>query len=601
MGINIRKKSFPFQSKLLITLICTSIIIACYIGFISYGLATEKVLDMSIKLSENNADATADRVENYITRFNSWTTHITRLPELRALAGDEQLSSAQLKNTSMTIQNLVDSASADGIELAQINVYFTNGQSYLFTDSYEYPYHNFDSCVSYCQELGLSDSDYANPAWLSSVPLKRKTGELCSGLLHARFLYDPVTMEKIGIMVSGVYEDILCDSYTELSDKAFIIDRNGIVLSSHNKSSIGILCKNKSILGLLPSTINNYASATYKNQNNNSVLVSFRPVMGNAACLVSTFDFYSNLRKQEMKSYIQSLLLLIVAGILGSVIISTFLSRTLSRSIRSLTKFLKSVYSGNTGERFKTNSYDEVAYLGARVNDMLDRIQRSEKDREADMKANQLLEFQLMQSQINPHLLYNTLDSMLWTLSQKRIDDATKLLTSLSEFFKRTLSGGKAMVPLSSELDTIRHYLNIQRLARQQNISLICNIDPISLNYPIIKLILQPIVENSIIHGFSGYRNDGTIKINVVLNYGVLELTVTDNGIGLLPDKIDAINSYLHLYPPPQNICSFGLYNVHRRIIQTYGESFGVRIDSAISEYTCVTLTLPYKEELQND
>ena len=135
--------------------------------------------------------------------------------------------------------------------------------------------------------------------------------------------------------------------------------------------------------------------------------------------------------------------------------------------------------------------------------------------------------------------------------------------------------------------------MQIQHLARQKNIRLENRINEKFLSHIIIKLSIQPIVENAVVHGFDGYRDDGLIIMDANLDKDFFRLTITDNGIGLMPQELSAIRQTLRCYPPPADMHFFGLYNVNWRIRRTYGERYGLEIDSAVSEYTKVTLLMP--------
>lgn len=169
-------------------------------------------------------------------------------------------------------------------------------------------------------------------------------------------------------------------------------------------------------------------------------------------------------------------------------------------------------------------------------------------------------------------------------------------------FIHPKLSKGSDFVTLGRELQLIQHYLEIQHVARYQDIHLICDVSEDLYDYPVIKLLLQPIVENAIIHGFAGYRDDGTIRIETLKTAGLLEIAVTDNGIGILPEEIEEIQQILRQNIKEKQGRCFGLYNINRRIAQTYGANYGLSIESEISEYTTVRIRIPYSEdqEVQN-
>ena len=165
----------------------------------------------------------------------------------------------------------------------------------------------------------------------------------------------------------------------------------------------------------------------------------------------------------------------------------------------------------------------------------------------------------------------------------------------MSEFFKISLSRGREMIPLSEEIELIRYYLELQKLARNKEFRLDVDIPDSFMTFSISKLTLQPLVENSVLHGFSGYRDDGgIISIQAKLEQDTLKIIVEDNGIGMMNDEVDEVNAALQVFPRPENFNHFGLYNINRRIVQQYGDAYGLYVESDISEYTRIVIRLPY-------
>ena len=367
-------------------------------------------------------------------------------------------------------------------------------------------------------------------------------------------------------------------------------------MSAEKKNSIGILHPEATQLLQNSSSQNRFSRVLYSDNENKNEAFCYS-LQNINAILVVPFDFYQTTRDNAMLSYLRSIVIMTVVVILLAVALGILLSGGLSKSIASLVGFAKKVESGDVECRFQPDSKDEIAYLGGHIHQMLDEISKASQQREADLKANQLMEIQLLQQQINPHLLYNTLDSLLWYLQQNQNDQAIALTSSMSEFFKISLSKGSDFVTLGRELQLIQHYLEIQHVARYQDIHLICDVGEDLYDYPVIKLLLQPIVENAIIHGFAGYRDDGTIRIEALKIADLLEIVVTDNGIGILPEEIEEIQQILRQNIKEKQGRCFGLYNINRRIVQTYGANYGLSIESEISEYTAVRIRIPYSEE----
>ena len=142
----------------------------------------------------------------------------------------------------------------------------------------------------------------------------------------------------------------------------------------------------------------------------------------------------------------------------------------------------------------------------------------------------------------------------------------------------------------------IQYYLDLQRIARHKDFTLKLDIPECFLSVKLPKLTLQPIVENAILHGFDGYRDDGTITISAKDEDDKLILQVTDNGFGILPEELVSLNDSLHARVRPTDLHSFGLYGINRTLQQNYGSEYGIAITSEIDSFTCVTVTLPLNE-----
>ena len=371
-------------------------------------------------------------------------------------------------------------------------------------------------------------------------------------------------MNKLGIVVFGLYERSLQEYLSRTTPNCYLISNEGILLSSTKKYVAGQRHPDSEFLvNHLRRNHSSISTLTYQDSSGEERIISSYPLWRMRAHLVVPFEFYESVQSQEMADYIKSMLPMASIAFIMAIVLAYVLSRGLSRSIMSLVSFTQKVDQADSNFRYVPNSNDEIAELGDRINLMLDQIQVSTHLREEDLIAKQLLELQLIQQQINPHLLYNTLDSVLWVLQQNRIEDAHSIIGALSEFFKISLSRGRDIIVLSEEIKLIKHYLTIQRLARQQNVSLECKIPEDLLNHPIIKLTIQPIIENAIIHGFSGYRNDGYLQITASHDATKTNIQITDNGIGMTEDELADVTNALQHTTRPADFNHFGLFNIN--------------------------------------
>jgi len=200
-------------------------------------------------------------------------------------------------------------------------------------------------------------------------------------------------------------------------------------------------------------------------------------------------------------------------------------------------------------------------------------------------------EFSALQAQINPHFLYNTLDSIVWMIESDRYREAISMVTALARLFRISLSKGNTIITIRTELQHAMDYLHIQSIRYKNKFTVETNIDPYIEDYYTIKLIIQPLLENAIYHAIEMMGGDGVISINGYFMNDDIYIEVKDNGLGMLPEKAESL---LEAEPAAEKKGSgFGLKNVHQRIQLYYGQQYGLEIDSEIDVGTIVRIHLP--------
>ena len=215
-----------------------------------------------------------------------------------------------------------------------------------------------------------------------------------------------------------------------------------------------------------------------------------------------------------------------------------------------------------------------------------------EKQVRAEQRQLRKAEFELLQAQINPHFLYNTLDAIVWSAvagNQKQVID---MVGSLSDFFRTSLNKGKEIVTVREDLHHVRSYLEIQQIRYLDILSYEIDVPEELYDYKVPKITLQPLVENALYHGIKNKRGGGKI---VVLGWDDVDsyyIQVKDNGIGMTKERLDEIRNALKEAVPKENVL-YGLYNVNERIRLNLGEGYGIEIESKYEEGTKVTLHLP--------
>ncbi|MCI6888031.1 MAG: sensor histidine kinase [Lachnospiraceae bacterium] len=275
------------------------------------------------------------------------------------------------------------------------------------------------------------------------------------------------------------------------------------------------------------------------------------------------------------------------------LLLSLLFSRYLTLPIERLSRHLDTVADGNFAPNPEIESDDEIGWIGKRINRMSRHIQELMENRILAEKEKKDLEIKMLQAQINPHFLYNTLDSIKWIAKMQHNNGIVQVVTALSSLLKNMAKGFNEKVTLKQELDFLNDYVIIEKIRYIELFDLEVEMeDPKLSQAHIVKLTLQPIVENAIFSGIEPSGNPGLIKIRIFTEDQTLFITITDNGIGideetiqkLLTDTARVSKSYMS---------GIGLPNVDRRLKLVYGEPYGLSITSEIGSGTTVSISLP--------
>ncbi len=275
-----------------------------------------------------------------------------------------------------------------------------------------------------------------------------------------------------------------------------------------------------------------------------------------------------------------------------AVILTLMIVSDIIRPIEELYRVTEQISAGDFSVRAKADSNDEIAVLADSVNSMTENIEGLVKKTKEDERKMRRADLRLLQEQINPHFLYNTLDTIVWLIEGNDPDKAVNMVMSLSEFFRIVLSRGREYITIREEEQHIRNYLQIQQARYQDILEYEIHIDPCLYQYKILKLTLQPLVENSLYHGIKYKRAKGMISISGTLSGDRIFFTVKDNGVGMEQAELEKLKGEI-TKPCKDTEKGFGLANVNERIRMNFGTEYGMTIDSVYGEGTCVTIVIP--------
>ena len=298
------------------------------------------------------------------------------------------------------------------------------------------------------------------------------------------------------------------------------------------------------------------------------------------------------------KTLIRTLLIIMGAMILAIMVIVLFVSQWMTKPVEEMSSTITRIKDGETQLRVQPVGWSqELTTLGTEFNEMLDRMQVMAQEELQHKMLVERTEYKMLQAQINPHFLYNTLDTIVWLVEGGMDQDAVDMITSLSVFFRTSLSKGKDIIPLSEEERHTLSYLEIQQSRYRDILEFEINIPAELDNIMVPKLTLQPLAENALYHGIKNKRGKGKILIEGFDLGEDMMLRVTDNGQGMTPERLHEVQEAIRT----GERAGFGLAAVSERIALYYGPGYGLKISSTEGEGTVMEVYMAKKIMSTND
>ncbi|WP_069998006.1 cache domain-containing sensor histidine kinase [Cellulosilyticum sp. I15G10I2] len=425
------------------------------------------------------------------------------------------------------------------------------------------------------------------PVWFSDKDIK---GNI-KNLYLIRMIYDVDNFNEAGLMAICINREFLKSSYSEFSTE-FMQDIN--ILSKDNVW----------ITGTMPYTKNQFASLLKIDNDNkydyvidkeNNVLLAYMKV-NNGEWVVTTRSSLSKLN-EELDRFRLMFTMVIICTILILSIFSILMAMDIIDPINRLVDGIKKVEEENVHQEVVVDRSDELGYLSKCFNKMtkeidilVNRVYKEQLTRkEAELKA--------LQAQINPHFLFNTLESINWMAQLNNVPEIRDMVTSLGSIMEASIGKGNPLISLKQELKYIDSYILIMKNRYGDRLTYESDIDETVLGAHVPKLLLQPLVENAIYHGVDRMRKKGEIKLTIKKDENTIHIEVRDNGKGIEKEELVALNKKFEEvnddYLLMRHRKGIGLENVNGRIKLFFGQQYGLTIESEYESYTKIKLTIP--------
>lgn len=514
-------------------------------------------------------------MENVLLDVLDLSRNITCSREVQALFNENQTQGCVNEQTLRDVIFYVEQQAYSKKYISSISLFCEDDILYQYRNYYEN-----ETILKETKKLQELEKLEGKVLWMPAEVLEGYIGGMENKPVASfyRMVNHLYRIVPIGIERISIDENYLCSLYgnggREEGDKAFIFDKDGSVVSAQDKTMLGNNISDafqKNITeteGYFVDKKAGYVAFYYKLSLNNWTVVQIRSL---------------DVLKEQISLISLILMLALVFSIIFGAIFSIWQKRAVINPIVKMARDVETVNEGNYNVQLYSRSRDEVGQLNRsvirmteRIGEMIETVYKGQlRCREAEILS--------LQSQINPHFLYNTLDTMRWIAIEHDEKELAGQIEALSGMFRHVLNNGQEITTIREEVEHLNNYLILQKSRFGEKIKVKMEIDPSLYECRVLKLILQPLVENAFVHGLEGKVGGGHINVKVSCAGQDIVYEVQDDGVGIMPETIQEI---LNRKTTPEKI--YALKNVNDRIHLKYGDEYGIQFESELGTGTTV-------------
>ncbi|MDR4315853.1 HAMP domain-containing protein [Niallia circulans] len=403
-----------------------------------------------------------------------------------------------------------------------------------------------------------------------------------------------------GYVVVTIMENKLSEVFNKMDgyNDVMMLNPSGKILSHSDDEKIGSVFTYRSKL------FNRDGSEVLK-MKDNEYIVTERSLSFSNWRLVSFIPYEQSINK--INGIFQKVFLIQVLSFILFLLLLTYSMKTITKPLEYLAELADKVQAGNLIVRSKIKGKDEIGRLSKSINLMLDHINTKIEEITETEARKRKAEFAMLQAQINPHFLFNVLNSIRMKVMIRGDKESANMITSLTKLLRITIDKNKEIITFLEEIEILVDFVHIMNRRQNRKVSLEMDVDPDAYSFEIPRFILQPIIENSIIHGFN--QSDGLILIHAAIVNEMLIITIEDNGLGMNKENLEQLKKKTFQAASLENpqrkqqvkgFSSLGLANVYERLSITFGPAFNMDILSELGNGTKVILKIPMKGGKKN-
>ena len=558
-------------------------------SFYAYLRVRELIQEQTFSAAQNAFDDTCMSLESLLGRLDGVIDILSTDPLIYMMASNDPRDytyinrledSAQLATT---FEHLCMLADIDFIRLYVGNDYSYSNTTTNIIQISEVEHSGWYHAVRenngrlWCAPSDLEDTEGESPQpCFSSVQM----------IYNPRSVKEPLAILRADIDAKRI-EQIICGS--SITDNGLLLLFRGedILLSSHAASSLP--CPEalaRQVQDLPPHTWETIQAEGME------YYARCKKIGPSGWCIASILPYRDVFRlSREMGA---EMLMTVISVAVTAYLIAYLISQSTLKRIKQLTGTMHTVESGDVAVRLEPSGNDEIAQLMDGFNQMMDRLDALMEEREEHGRQIKNLELKALQAQINPHFLYNSLDLVNCTAISRNVPEISRMVNALGQFYRLSLSNGREVISLSEELKHAKLYVEIQNLRFENRIAAELDTDPSADCCQIIKIVLQPLIENAILHGiFEKPSKSGRLKVQVRRLDDGIRIFVEDDGVGM--DAATLLASFSKAAAPEGTTAfgGYGIRNIQERLVLAYGAPYGLSCSSRPGKGTVVTLFIP--------
>ncbi|WP_100406165.1 sensor histidine kinase [Bacillus solitudinis] len=555
--LKMKQRNLTIKQKIIMLAILSTLIPLLIVGTFGF-LYLNKVMENKISDTTSNFLSVIDwNIDTFVADIESSANIIVSSNEIQGFLNHTELTLESYQMQTATRDLLINvTNNKPYINAAYVgneqNEYLqlSQGQSNYFGTVYDQ--------INRTDWYNMLEQQDGNGVWFKGI--EADFIESSNLLMYGNFIRDLETVEKIGVLIISVDKSVFDNMFENINneEEILILDQETIIYSNENENQD----KYKSII----ETLQNPKEAQIIEVENKKYILNYTTNAITNWKIVSVMPYEYVVKEFN---YIRALtVLLLVLSFLLATISAFLISKKITKQLSLLRNVIEDMEKREVVSNIAFDSNDEIGKVGNRFVQLYNRnseltVQLYEsqlKEKEAELLA--------LQNHINPHFLYNTLNSIFWMAQKSNAKLIAKMAVSLSKIFKLTLNDGKYITTVENEIDQVKSYIDIQNIRFDNKIKYSIDVDPSLLTKKIIKLILQPLVENAVYHGLELKEGNGKIIITGRKVNNAMIFEVIDNGIGFDTEEVAASKK------------GYALKNINERIKLQYGKNYGMKIES---------------------